>query len=54
MNWTNQAADVILKLRLILSLFISGVVKTGRNAFYKFEYEHKICLPYMMQTDFCK
>ena len=54
MNWTNQVANVILKLRLILSLSISGIVKTGRNTFYKFEYKHKICLPYIIQTGLCK
>ena len=26
----------------------------ARNTFYKYEYEHKICLPYMLQTGFCK
>ena len=48
-------ADVIQKLRLIfLSLYISGIVKTGRNVFYKCDYEYKICLPYIIQTCFSK
>ena len=37
-----------------LSLSISGTLKAGRNIFYKYEYEYKICLPYMTQTGFCK
>ena len=33
----------LIKSRLILvSLFILGIVKVGRNAFYKYEYEQKV------------
>ena len=40
-KWSNQAANVIQKLRVIFpSLSISGIVKTGNNNFYKYEYEY--------------
>ena len=37
-----------------LSLSILGIVKAGRNTFYKYEYKYKICLSYMIQTGFYK
>ena len=40
------------KRKTYLSPSISGTVKVGRNSFYKYEYEYKICLPYMTQTPF--
>ena len=41
------------KLTFLL-LSISGVVQAERNTFYTCEFEYKICLPYMIQTVFCK
>ena len=32
-----------------LSCSISGIVKTGRNTFYKYQDEPKICLPYIIK-----
>ena len=54
-NWSNQAANAIQTKYLFFFCFPSeGIVKTGRNTFYKYEYEYKVCLPYMLQTGFCK
>ena len=32
-----------------LSCSVSGIVKTGRNTFYKYQDEPKICLPYIIK-----
>ena len=49
MNWSNQAANIIQKLRLIfLLLSISGIVKARGNTFRKYEYEYKLYLPYSL------
>ena len=40
-KWSNEAANVIEKLRVVFpSLSILGIVKTGSNNFYKYEYEY--------------
>ena len=39
---------------MFVSLSISGIVKAGRNTFHKYEYEYKICMPYIIQTGFYK
>ena len=36
-----------------LSHCISGIVKPASNILYKYEYEYKIYVPYMIQTGFC-
>ena len=50
-----SGAKCIQKFRLVfLTLFISGIVKPGGNAFYKYEYEYTICVLCKTQKGFCK